>query len=1095
MNSSGSNLISLILVSVSCLAVILLIIGFRMELGEQRKEACARHPDMERTGGWRASAGGLWITVLGSGAGAACAFLLQEPLTRLVVDIFINHSGMPSLASWVSANPLVLIAPLLLLAVGPLCAGLVGPRTRTGCMACGGLSGAAAGGTLSALLLQNIASIFAQADWFNLALSATPYQEIDWIHALGLAVNNTFPWVYGTFLIVTAVCAIVGAFLGGLLPPDDPDRRRINWAAPLAIAATPLLLVSAIINVVILALMGPAVQRILDQTGTIPAFSPNWIVIPGYAIAVLAVLALQFLALASTRKGRLPTNQCWMVATGMAGLGLLQVGFALLMMSGNFYGLPFLFMGLEMVIEARRLVALKRAAPVQPLPDAATDPFATPGDASLFMNTAPAATQRSRPKALLPHWGAAGLASGLLVGLCVQLLPSTSLAVVLVNVQMLPNLADLKVPAIDPAAAEKIIRDMLMVSSAAGLATLVGAMFLGLIAGLLLQWTQNIFFLPITWVWLARLGSGWIRSAGPTAMRWLSVLGGLLAGSLIFKLTISPTSLALIAGLLALWFVSAHAEEAPPERWPRWSVAACFLIGAAGFIAQMLSQVTSLPVSLLAWRAVYALLVGPALGCALFHLLASLRPARRPWLRLGALLALAVLGSLSSRTMHTMIGLPELNARVYSIASADYVSKGLEAADFKPVNFAPHPVGEGIVFYFYTDQQGNFWLTSQAGLWLKRMPPGWQPYLFGSTNSEELKYPNSRLMEQSFPPYLIENTDGTFWTVTHSQPGLFRPTEQKDMFSIPHHLVDNTEDKTKDPTPVKVPHLEGVTGMVFQPAGKPVETLWMASLGRGLLRVEANRPLDDARWTLYDPSNSGLRSSDLYSVLVDQRGSLWAASSAGIDRLSGSTWQVMDGPGLQGSLGYNSLFEDALGRVWVATDQGGARWSGTAWQTFSVDPGWPGNLEVKRLFQDLDGHIWAGTSQGALRFDGSRWEWIDHGKAISAFAQGPDGSIWMGGEEQAARYSAGGTVQHISLADLGMPDGYVMDIYAEPDGRVWLSLSTLRGWQPGVWDLPVATGVLFALGLAITLLSTSVHLGKRTGTSRKPADDRPAPSP
>ncbi len=107
-----------------------------------------------------------------------------------------------------------------------------------------------------------------------------------------------------------------------------------------------------------------------------------------------------------------------------------------------------------------------------------------------------------------------------------------------------------------------------------------------------------------------------------------------------------------------------------------------------------------------------------------------------------------------------------------------------------------------------------------------------------------------------------------------------------------------------------------------------------------------------------------------------------------------------------------SLVEASDGSLWSFASTGLVRWDGTAW---SAAPEGRPTAGVSALAVDRSGAVWVGNAdcdsgpcseRGISRYDGTRWETftgVGVGVVIM-IREAPDGSIWVSGREDTARY-------------------------------------------------------------------------------------------
>jgi hypothetical protein len=102
------------------------------------------------------------------------------------------------------------------------------------------------------------------------------------------------------------------------------------------------------------------------------------------------------------------------------------------------------------------------------------------------------------------------------------------------------------------------------------------------------------------------------------------------------------------------------------------------------------------------------------------------------------------------------------------------------------------------------------------------------------------------------------------------------------------------------------------------------------------------------------------------------------------------------------------LVEASDGSLWSGASTGLFRWDGTSW---SAAPEGRPAAGVSALAVDRSGAVWvgscdfdSGTCSGVSRYGGVRWETFADVPTVTLIREAPDGSIWVSGFEDLARY-------------------------------------------------------------------------------------------
>ena len=228
-----------------------------------------------------------------------------------------------------------------------------------------------------------------------------------------------------------------------------------------------------------------------------------------------------------------------------------------------------------------------------------------------------------------------------------------------------------------------------------------------------------------------------------------------------------------------------------------------------------------------------------------------------------------------------------------------------------------------------------------------------------------------------------------------------------------------------------------------------------------------------------------LSGNDIWRVLEDSSGSIWVATyGAGLDRMdrSGNVLQVLrhdpHQPGSLASDEVQALLEDGQGRFWVGTTDGldllnRATGAIVHYRHVRQDPESLPDSSVFSLYQDSAGLVWIGTATGGV----SRWDprsaelgarqpdWL--GKFVTAFADAPDGGVWvasMGGGLVDYDPDTGRRLDLAAVAgrQTALDGAPVMSLREGRDGTLWVGtmdrgIATLSRSKQLKW-IPVKRG-------------------------------------
>src|SRR5208283_1701886 len=150
--------------------------------------------------------------------------------------------------------------------------------------------------------------------------------------------------------------------------------------------------------------------------------------------------------------------------------------------------------------------------------------------------------------------------------------------------------------------------------------------------------------------------------------------------------------------------------------------------------------------------------------------------------------------------------------------------------------------------------------------------------------------------------------------------------------------------------------------------------------------------------------SDGLSGDIIKSLFEDREGSIWVATSGGLDRfreLPVTTRSVKQSLSSDRTF---SVIAATDGSIWIATHQGLTRWKNGQSTIFRKTSGLPDD-ETQSLFQDDRGRVWVFTGHGLAYFkDGqvrASYTAADGlGKGhVPGLRLDRDGSLWVGTEE------------------------------------------------------------------------------------------------
>ena len=219
------------------------------------------------------------------------------------------------------------------------------------------------------------------------------------------------------------------------------------------------------------------------------------------------------------------------------------------------------------------------------------------------------------------------------------------------------------------------------------------------------------------------------------------------------------------------------------------------------------------------------------------------------------------------------------------------------------------------------------------------------------------------------------------------------------------------------------------------------DSLWVA--GEQLFRA-----LGQGAWSSYR-SREGLPSNQVWSILRDRQGILWAATNRGVAQGAAIGFQPLP---IRFPVGPLTLALGPDGRIWAGGRDGTGlfAWdpSGRSFTSVHIKDLGDGDTIVRDLRFDRSGNLWAATSNGGLRLirPGPSGQMEAEPVALPggspkeniwSLAEDTQGRIWVGGSEGLA-VMEDGHWRRFTAAN-GLVDTEVRCIAPTPGGAVWIA--------------------------------------------------------
>jgi len=245
------------------------------------------------------------------------------------------------------------------------------------------------------------------------------------------------------------------------------------------------------------------------------------------------------------------------------------------------------------------------------------------------------------------------------------------------------------------------------------------------------------------------------------------------------------------------------------------------------------------------------------------------------------------------------------------------------------------------------------------------------------------------------------------------------------------------------------------------------DLLWIGTNKGGLVQYDLNEGI--LKQYVHDPEDgTSIRSNDVWKLLLDRDGILWAGTLKGLDRFDPESGRFRpvrhhaEDPQTLPPGPISALYEDREGALWVGTPGGGLHRldpDRTGFEHFQFDPNDSFSLSgmsVSAVHQDQSGALWIGTDDGGLsRYDADGGQFTrfmpgsdrltgisDH--VITSLHESSDGFLWIGtrtGGLNRLEFQTG-EITVWDTRDDHLSRSGITCILGDEDGTLWISTET-----------------------------------------------------
>jgi signal transduction histidine kinase/ligand-binding sensor domain-containing protein len=346
------------------------------------------------------------------------------------------------------------------------------------------------------------------------------------------------------------------------------------------------------------------------------------------------------------------------------------------------------------------------------------------------------------------------------------------------------------------------------------------------------------------------------------------------------------------------------------------------------------------------------------------------------------------------------------------------------------------------------DNAGNLWIGGYLGLWR------WRP-----ESSETYSYFQKELQTGGLLGVwaLAMEKNGTLWAAMQLSGGGLEI----------QRLIQGRWSR------YLLPGIKGEPGATALFVDRD-QSIWIGTARRGIYRVNGSE-VD------HFSSADGLTSDAIAGFFQDREGTLWVATSKGVDSFHDvrmTTFSLREG-----------LSADSVSSVQAARD--GTVWIGNSGalnflkdgklSAIRTGHGLPGR-DITGLFEDHTGQLWVGIDHGLYVYEGRKFRLIDQG-IVGAITEDTNGTIWARIGVNLVRIENLQVQERISLPQISKP----FKLAPDPAGGIWLGIKNgdLVRYRNGQLEtFPALEGSKSELRALVTATDGSVWAATRDGLLR-----------
>lgn len=252
----------------------------------------------------------------------------------------------------------------------------------------------------------------------------------------------------------------------------------------------------------------------------------------------------------------------------------------------------------------------------------------------------------------------------------------------------------------------------------------------------------------------------------------------------------------------------------------------------------------------------------------------------------------------------------------------------------------------------------------------------------------------------------------------------------------------------QSPVEMELPEQHYVSRVWDNTKGLPVNTVFTTVIDKtGYLWAATEEGLvrfDGLNFKIFNQDNiPGISSPLFYDVILSEEGDIWAANIHALVHLKDGRFTVFDVRNEVGGSWINTIAEGDRGEIWLGTHDGNLLKLSDDW-ILPVDQWRQARSGIIEVLHKTSEGILIGTQTGLhlFRSDSNTFESIKNFEktAVRALASHPDGSLWIGTEEEGVFMLKNEEI--ISFDNkTGLKNNQVNSIFVDKAGKVWIGMS------------------------------------------------------